>query len=119
MINSTTIKEYQFNGPLKEAIKAYIAEKRGMGLIYNSESKRLANFDRFTLVVNCKTNVLTKEIVLSWVSKRDNESPSTQNLRVILMRQFALFMIRYGYEAYVLPEGYFKRLSPYNGVKRK
>lgn len=111
MINSTTIKEYKFNGPLKEAIKAYIAEKRGMGLIYNSESKRLANFDRFTLAVNCKINVLTKEIVLSWVSKRDNESPSTQNLRVILMRQFALFMIRYGYEAYVLPEGYFKTPS--------
>ena len=109
MSNSTSIKEYQYNGPLKKAIEAYIAEKRGIGLSYNSESKRLANFDRFTLTVDCKTNVLAKDVVLAWISKRDNECEANQNLRVILMRQFALFMLRYGYEAYVLPVGYFKK----------
>ena len=106
---SRTIKEYKFYGPLKDAIKAYIAEKRGMGLKYNSESKRLANFDRFTLNVDCQKNVLTKDIVMSWITKRANECANTQNLRVILIRQFGLFMQRYGYEAYILPDVYIKK----------
>lgn len=117
MSRASQIKEYQFNGPLSDVIQKFITEKRGIGLQFNSESKRLANFDRFTSTFSCETNKLSKELVNAWISKRDNECVATQNLRVMLMRQFGLFMNRYGYDAYILPALSVKRaqssFSPY------
>jgi integrase/recombinase XerD len=104
MSNTSKIKEYQFYGPLSDVIRKYIAEKRGIGLQYNSESKRLANFDRFTSNFSCNKDTLSKEVVTAWISKRDNECFASQNLRMKLMRQFGFFMQRCGYEAYILPD---------------
>jgi integrase len=103
MSRASEIKEYQFNGPLSDVIEKFIAEKRGVGLQYNSESKRLANFDRFSSTFGCERNTLSKEVVRAWISIRNNESVANQNLRVMLMRQFGLFLHRYGYDAYILP----------------
>ena len=103
MSRASEIKEYRFYGPLHEVIEKYIAEKRGIGLQYNSESKRLANFDHFTSSYGCPINTLSKAVIEAWISKRDNECASTQRLRIILMRQFGFFMQRCGYDTYVLP----------------
>ena len=109
MSRATEIKTYSYSGPLREAIEKFIAEKRGMELQYNSESERLASFDRFSIKFGCVTNVLSKEVVEAWITRRPNQVANTQKLRVTIMRQLGDFLQRCGYEAYIAPKDMVKK----------
>ncbi|NSW89251.1 MAG: tyrosine-type recombinase/integrase [Firmicutes bacterium] len=109
MSRATEIKTYTYSGPLREAIEKFIAEKRGMGLQYNSAAERLANFDRFSIKFGYATNVLSKEVVEAWTARRPNEGTNTQRLRVTIIRELGVFMQRCGYEAYIAPKDLVKK----------
>ena len=104
MSKRTEIKEYTYVGKLSEVIIKYIAEKRGMGLQFNSDSKNLAHLDRFTMRFDCETNILSKEIVIAYTTKTINESSNNRIYRFNLVNRLALYMQRCGYEAYYQPK---------------
>jgi integrase len=94
------IKEYQYSGSLSAMCENFVAEKRALGHIYNSEAKMLREFSRFTLDFIMPPDTLSEEVVKAWVEKRPGEAQRNHHSRFLLIRQFSDYMQRMGYSTY-------------------
>ncbi len=92
-----------FNSSLGKLISGYIEEMIAIGYKYTKSSSLLKRFDTFAAKENLVEQKLPKELVLLWTEKRPNETASTRNVRISIMRVFAKYMVRLGYEAYIFP----------------
>lgn len=101
MIETAKVKVYLYNGPLKAVCESFIREKRALGYLYNTEAKKLSEFSRFTLDFVFPENTLTQEVVRAWIAKKPTDSERNQYARFSLISQFARYMKRMGYAAYV------------------
>lgn len=90
-----------FHSPLAELMAGFLREKQACGYLYERESYELLRLDRFLCGTGLKVAGLPRDIVDEWTAKEANEKPGTQKLRVIRVRQFALFLRQKGIEAYV------------------
>jgi integrase/recombinase XerD len=91
----------QGHSPLSELMGKFILEKQACGYRYKREGQELLRLDRFLCKIGLKSLELPRDIVDKWTSKRDYEKPSNQKLRIIRIRQFALYLCRQGIDAYV------------------
>lgn len=96
-------KNIVYESILKELIIGYIEEKRAVGYKFLKGSSLLKQFDTLILSKNLQIKELPKELVLLWTKKRVNETDSTRNGRISIVRGFAKYMVRLGYEAYIIP----------------
>jgi integrase/recombinase XerD len=97
-------KQFVFTGPFKDYCPQYMSYKRGLGFKFGESSLYLLRFmDDYFKQYNLSSLILTKSMVEDFVSSRDNESEKTQHMRMSLIRQFALFMNRIGFDFYVYP----------------
>jgi len=103
MIKPETLKEYSYTGRLAPIIARYVNEKRGLGLKFETGAKVLKNFDRFTRTMDFKDEILPKELVLAYTAKRPDEKDSNRYHRIAVIKGFAEYMRRCGYDAYVPP----------------
>lgn len=101
MIDSDKMKVYQYCGSLAAVCEEFVSEKRALGYIYNTEAKKLSEFSRFSLDYEVPHNVLTKEVVQQWIARKPTDSDRNQYARYSLISQFANYMNRMGYTAYV------------------
>lgn len=101
MTDEVQFKTYTYSGVLAPICESFIQEKRAVGYQYNSEAKRLSEFSRFTLGFDCPANELPKEIVQAWIAKKPTDSERNQYARFSLICQFAKYMTRIGYPAYI------------------
>jgi integrase/recombinase XerD len=93
-----------FDGPFKELCYRYISYKKSLGYGFSSSSiYELRYMDRFFGKYHFNTPRLTKKMVLSFTSYRENESLKTQHMRMSLIRQFAIFMRSLGCDVYIHP----------------
>ncbi len=92
---------YEFSGMLAGHLQDFIAEKRGIGYIYNTEAKQLSRFSRFTLDYELRPDELPEEVVRAWIAKKTTDSDRNQYSRYSLISQFARYMVRMGHAAYV------------------
>jgi len=98
-----------FCGPFRNLCDKYISYKRSLGFDYGIKTAcTIRNMDRFFKNYHFNTPKLTKEMVLSFTAYRENESLKTQTYRMCLIRQFAIFLTRLGYDAYILPVRFVK-----------
>lgn len=98
-----------YDGPFAELCTKYISYKRSLGYDFGIKTERtIRNMDNFFKKYRLDGLKLTKEMVLSFTEYREKESLKTQHYRMCLIRQFALFLTRSGYEAYVLPVKFIK-----------
>jgi integrase len=104
----SNIKEYVYDGPLSHLILNYVNEKRGMGIEFNAAAKRLKNFDKFTKSYQLSKNTLSKELILDYIKKYPNQSNSTCKQKMIIVNGFANYLVRLGYDAYIIPNSMFK-----------
>ena len=93
-------KNFEYHGVLAKLLAAYIAEKRAVGHDYTVEASRLSEFSRFTLNFDMPVDTLTEEVVKAWISRRPNDSDRGYFSRFCIVRPFAEYMQRLGYEAY-------------------
>ncbi len=100
-------KEYQFHSCFAAYIEQFIQEKRSAGFIYETEVWKLKHFDLFCIEESVGEPVLSRELVKKWGTLKDGESLGTCSARVSVIRQFALFLISMGMEAY-LPHDFYK-----------
>lgn len=105
MHEATKLKEYQFCGALSESCASFIAEKRAVGYIYNTEAKHLSEFSRFSEKFNFTKNTLPKEVVEAWIMRRPNDSDRNYYSRYALVKLLAEYMHRTGYDAYCPDRG--------------
>lgn len=98
------MSEYD-NELLKVAIDNFIAEKRFLGCRYKNEERRMFSFLKF-VVENDVLKPLSKEAILSWADAADGAK--SRNLRLTVIRQFALYLNRSTPDApaYVVPTAY-------------
>lgn len=93
----------EFNGGLAIQLQAFLSEKRGLGYKYERTGYLLKQFDKFSMDYDCSDG-LTKELALAWAERLPYQSRSTQESKITIIRQFAIFMQRNGYNACVLPK---------------
>jgi integrase/recombinase XerD len=96
-------KTVVFQSILGPLINGYIEEKRAVGYKYKKGSSLLKQFDTMAANENLLERKLPKELVLIWTEKRPNETISTRNGRISIIRGLATYMVRLGYEAYIFP----------------
>jgi integrase/recombinase XerD len=90
-----------FHSPLAAHITAFLEEKLACGYRYVAETATLRRFDRFLCHSGCSGQTLSRELVERWTAKRPHESPRTHKARLLVIRQFGLYLRRHGIEAYV------------------
>lgn len=90
-----------FVGGFKELLIQFIQMKRSLGFGYIDEANQLKRFSQFTLKFTIKNYSLTKELADAWTEKRPNERDRTMARRIIVLRQFALFLSNLGYDEYI------------------
>lgn len=96
-------KIFIFKSTLSELITGYIEEKRAVGYKYIKGSSLLKQFDTLAAKEHLVEKKLSKELVLLWTEKKPNETESTRNGRISIVRGFAEYMVRLSYEAYIYP----------------
>jgi site-specific recombinase XerD len=88
-----------------------VREKRASGYKYDTPAWVLKDLDQFLCGTTLTSNELPKHLVTQWLAQHPQEKPSTQQRRIILVRQLARLMIRLGYAAYLPPNGMGPRRS--------
>ena len=97
-------KQFVFTGPFKEYCWQYVNYKRNLGFDFGESSLYLLRYmDDYFKQSDLSSPILTQTIVENFVSRRGSESEKTQRMRMSLIRQFALFMNRAGFDFYVYP----------------
>ncbi len=94
-------KDYTYSGPLGAHIGSYVAEKRAGGCLYNTEAKKLSEFSRMTMDFDIPENTLPQEAVNAWTVRRPNDADKTVYSRFTVIKGFAEYMRRQGFEAYI------------------
>lgn len=92
-----------FTSNLSELLNGYVAEQRAVGYKYIKGASLLKQLDIYLVESHLTEKRLTKEIVFHWTRKKPNETDSTRSGRISIVRGFAKYMVRLGYEAYIYP----------------
>jgi integrase len=91
----------QFQSTLAPLMEKFLQEKRGCGYRYDEETRILRRLDRFLFQEELTGRGLPRFLAKRWLAKRAHERPRTHQQRITVVRQFAKFLIRLGYPAYV------------------
>jgi integrase len=90
-----------FHSALAPLMERFLAEKHACGYGYREEARCLRCFDRFLSDEGLASMELPRRLARKWLSRNGSEHPRTQQARITLVRQFATFLCRIGYPAYI------------------
>ena len=93
-----------YKGPFKDHIQNHIELKQAVGYKYDAEAHHLRRFDQFTLEKYPEAEVLTKEIVLDWCSKKVYEAQANQCSRASMIREFGKYLDSISVKSYIIPK---------------
>lgn len=99
---------YEYQSCFAPYITQFLEEKRAVGFSYQTEEWKLKHFDSFCAAESVEQPFLTRELVKKWGTLREGDALSTCSARTSIIRQFALFMLSLGKEAYI-PSDFYKR----------
>jgi site-specific recombinase XerD len=108
---STKRNVFSYQSPLAPLMERLVREKQASGYQYDTPARVLKDLDHFLCGTAVKPNELPKALVVQWLAQYPHEQASTQQRRIIVVRQLARLMIRLGYSAYVPPAGLGPRRS--------
>jgi integrase len=98
-----------FEGNFSERLTSFIAEKHSLGFSYGESCRVLSLFDRYCVEHFPGENMLTKELVIAWAHRRDDEPATAFRARLTPVREFARYLNRIGENAFVLSQKYAKK----------
>lgn len=107
-------KQVVFTGPFKDVLPKYIEYKQALGFAYSYDyAKRFREMDNFFAKnYKIKNITLTKDMVLDFTKKRDNEANSTTCHRCSIIREFAMYLSSLGYKnIFILPNHYIPKCT--------
>ena len=96
-----------FSGPFAAMCELFVAQKRATGKVYETQAKRLRQFDNLCKNYDIKNYEITEDIALAWYARRLNEKDSSRRDRLQVVQQFSEFLCKQGYLSYlfsVLPK---------------
>lgn len=95
--------EELFNSAFSNELANYLNEKELLGQQTRSLFFQLRDFDNMCRQLNISENILTKEIVKSWLKRKANESLNNLSKRASIIRCFGKYMYRFNTKNYILP----------------
>ena len=96
------MKQTEYRSVFSAFINDFIEYKRAAGYKYIKEEEYLKYFDDYCCSQKISSPVLTKELMDNWCKTKPYEAVrSVHSQRVSCIRQFALYMISSGYDAYI------------------
>lgn len=98
------MKTPYFTGPFAPMCELFVMQKRATGLVYDSQAKRLRQFDNFCKDYDIQNYSITEELIAAYCIRHPNESDTSRRDRIFIVRTFASFLVKQGYTAYILPE---------------
>lgn len=102
-----------FESPFAGHMQEMLQFKKSLGYSDNSYAGYLLNFDRFCMENYPDASVLSKEIVMEWGRKNQNQKPASVKRKIIALREFARYLNSVGEKAYVAPLEMFGRRKPF------
>jgi integrase/recombinase XerD len=101
---TTNDQKVHFQSSLAPLMEQFVQEKRACGYKYSAAVQLLSGFDRFLSSEALPPGELPRSTTWKWLAKQPHESTLTQQRRISIVRQFAMFMCRQGCHADV-PDG--------------
>ncbi len=96
-MNNSSCLEFEYVGPLAEQISEFIRHKRMLGFKYISEARYLLVFSKLSVAYELSIEKLPEALVSDWMARRPYETEKTMHNRIVLLRQFALYLAERGY----------------------
>jgi integrase/recombinase XerD len=93
--------QLRFKSPLAPLMEQFVQEKQACGYRYREATRLLSCFDRFLSDQELPQHELPRSVTQQWLAKQPHECATTQQCRISLVRQFARYLCRLGYSAYV------------------
>jgi len=111
MLKNQFYRDFLYEGALANVCREFVAEKRAVGLCFNSEAQQLYALSRFSLKYELPPDTLTKEVVKGWLTQRPNDADKTVAHRFSIIKGLAEYMQRMGYTAYCPTRGDIPKLQ--------
>ena len=94
-------EKYQFRSFIAEHLQNFIDEKRSLGFKYHTGELLLIRFDKYCIEHKLSSFEITNDFLLDWCKQSDTEKISNLNSRIVIVRQFLLYMAIHGYNVYI------------------
>lgn len=91
---------YQWKSDMADMLKAFLQEKKMTGFKYENQERKLEHFDAYYYHSGYSGIRLTKPMLNFFIYKK-YEKPSTHYTKEIVMHNFASYLKKQGYPAYV------------------
>jgi integrase/recombinase XerD len=91
----------RFQSPLAPLMQQFVRTKQACGYRFGEGTRILSCLDRYLSAERLVQCELPRALVRQWLAKQPHESARTQQCRISLVRQFAGYLCRLGYCAYV------------------
>lgn len=89
---------YEWKSAISSIIKDFIDEKHLAGYRFRCQERWMKQFDKYCYEKNISIEQLNRDLLEQFCSKNKNESRMTYEGRLCLMRQFARYLLKYGYK---------------------
>lgn len=100
------MKNYILKSNFKDDIQNFLNLKHSSGYKYTTGQTLIEQFDMLCFSKYSKEKNLTKEIALEWAIPRNNESCSSLENRIVVVREFARYLNSLNKTAFVIPTSY-------------
>lgn len=104
---------YVLKSNFKDDIQQFLNLKHSTGYKYTTGRRLLEQFDFMCYSKYPKEFTLTEEICIAWAVPRENESASATINRIVVVREFAKYLINLNRTAFMIPSSYFPKKRKY------
>lgn len=104
---------YVLKSNFKGDIQSFLDLKHSIGYKYTTAQIIIEQFDFMCYSKYPNESVLTEEIAINWAKPRKNESPAYTQSRIVVVREFAKYLITLSKVAFVIPTSYIPKGEKY------
>jgi len=94
-------RKSRFQSPLARLMEQFVQTKQACGYRFDEGIRLLRCLDSHLSAEGLASCELPKTLLRQWLARQPHESARTQQCRLSLARQFAVYLCRLGYSAYV------------------
>ena len=107
------MKDYVLKSNFKDDINSFLNLKHSSGYKYTTGKILIEQFDSLCFSKYPNETVLTKDIALKWAIPRENESCSSLENRIVVVREFAKYLNSLNKNAFIIPTSYIHKKQKY------
>ena len=107
------MKNYVLKSNFKNDIHNFLNLKHSLGYKYTTGQILIEQFDNLCFSKYSNETILTKNIALEWAIPRNNESASSLENRIVIVREFAKYLNSLGKSAFVISTSYIPKKEKY------